>query len=54
MEINTDFGHIHILVSIPPKLSFSEIFNMIKVNTSSAMRKGFPFLYTVYCGGNGI
>ena len=54
LEVNTDLDHIHILVSIPPKFSVSEIVNMIKANTGGAMRKKFPFLDKVYWGVNGI
>ena len=54
MEVNTDLDHMHILVSTPPKFSVSEIVNMIKANTDSAMRKRFPFLDKVYWGVNGI
>lgn len=54
LEVNTDLDHIHILVSIPPKFSVSKIVNMIKANTSSAMRKKFPFLDKVYWGVSGI
>ena len=45
---------MHILVSIPPKFSVSEIVNMIKANTGGAMRKKFPFLDKVYWGINDI
>ena len=54
LEVNTDLDHIHVLVSIPPKFSVSEIVNMIKANTGGAMRKKFPFLDKVYWGVNGI
>jgi putative transposase len=54
LEVNTDLDHIHVLVSIPPKFSVSEIVNMIKANTGGAMRNKFPFLDKVYWGVNGI
>jgi len=54
LEVNTDLDHIHILVSIPPKFSVSEIVNMIQANTGGAMRKKFPFVDKVYWGVSGI
>jgi len=54
IEVNTDLDHIHILVSIPPKFSVSEVVKMIKAHTGTAMRKKFPFLDKVYWGINGI
>lgn len=54
IEVNTDLDHIHLLVSIPPKFSVSEVVKMIKAHTGTAMRKRFPFLDKVYWGINGI
>ncbi|MFC1635341.1 IS200/IS605 family transposase [Planctomycetota bacterium] len=53
IELNTDIDHVHILLSIPPKLSVSEV-RMIKAKTSAVMRKRFPFLDKVYWGKEGI
>ncbi len=54
LEVNTHLDHIHLVVSIPPKLSVSQVVNMIKANTGHSMRKKFPFLDKVYWGVNGI
>jgi putative transposase len=54
IEANTDVDHVHILLSIPPKYSVSEVVRMIKANTGSAMRKKFPWLDKVYWGVGGI
>ena len=54
LEVNTDIDHIHVLASIPPKFSVSQIVGMMKANTGSAMRKKFPFLDKVYWGVEGI
>ena len=54
VEINTDVDHIHMLVSIPPKLSVSEVVKVIKAKTGLLMRKKFPFLDKVYWGVGGI
>ncbi|MCK5347321.1 MAG: IS200/IS605 family transposase, partial [Candidatus Heimdallarchaeota archaeon] len=53
-EINVDKDHIHVMVSIPPKMSVSEVVQKIKCNTEKAMRDRFPFLNKVYWGVNGI
>ena len=54
LEVNTDYDHLHILVSIPPKVSVSKVVNIVKANTGKAMRKKFPFLDKVYWGVEGI
>ena len=54
IAVNTDIDHIHLLVSIPPKFSVSEVVKMIKAHTGTAMRRKFPFLDKVYWGSNGI
>ena len=53
-EVNTDLDHMHIVVSVPPKMSVSSVVSMIKSNTSRKMRKKFPFLNKVYWGVDGI
>jgi len=54
VEVNTDVDHVHILLSIPPKLSVSEVIKIIKAKTGSRMRQRFPFLDKVYWGTDGI
>ena len=54
IEVNTDIDHVHILLSIPPKLSVSDVVRMIKAKTGEVMRKRFPFLDKVYWGTDGI
>ena len=54
MEVNTDVDHIHILASIPPKFSISEVVKVIKAKTGLYMRKKIPFLDKVYWGVGGI
>ena len=54
IEINTDSDHAHILLSIPPKLSISEIVKVIKAKSGMRMRQKFPFLDKVYWGKGGI
>ena len=54
IEVNTDVDHVHILLSIPPKISVSEVVKMVKAKTGLAMRRKFPFLDKVYWGTGGI
>ena len=53
-EVNHDKGHIHLLISVPPKLSISEMVRFLKCNTSREIRKKFKFLDKVYFGSDGI
>ena len=54
IEINHDKDHIHILVSIPPKLSVGKVVGIIKANTSRALRDKFDYLKKLYWGTNAI
>ena len=54
IEVNTDIDHVHILLSIPPKLSVSEVVKMLKAKTGLRMRRKFPFLDKVYWAKEGI
>lgn len=49
-EVNTDKDHIHLLVSIAPKMAVSEAVRILKSNTSRMMMKKFPFIRQVYHG----
>ncbi|MDR0953503.1 MAG: IS200/IS605 family transposase [Elusimicrobiota bacterium] len=53
-EVNHDKNHIHILISIPPKLSISEVVRLLKCNTGREIRKKFKFLDKIYFGSDGI
>lgn len=54
IEANTDEDHMHVLVSIPPKMAVSQVVNLIKSNTGRLMRKKFTFLDKVYRKRPGI
>lgn len=54
LEANTDIDHLHVLVSIPPKIAVSEVVRLIKCNTGKALRKRYDFLKYVYYGRGGI
>lgn len=47
-EVNTDENHVHLLVSIPSRISVSKAVNIFKSNSAKAMRKRFPFLNKMY------
>jgi len=53
-EVNTDQDHVHILVSVAPKLALSQAVSLIKANTARDMRKKLPFLNQVYWGFDGM
>ena len=53
-EVNTDKDHIHLLVSIAPKMAVSEAVRILKANTARMMTAKFPFLKQVYNGEMGI
>ena len=54
LEINHDKDHIHILASIPPKMSVGKVVGIIKANTSRRLKEKFPYLKDVYWGTDGI
>ena len=54
IEVNGEVDHLHLLVSISPKMAVSSVVNIIKSNTDREMRKKFNFLDKVYWGNNGI
>ena len=49
-----DKDHLHMLVSIPPKMSVGSVVRIIKANTSRGLKQKFPFLKKVYWGTDGI
>ena len=53
-EANTNEDHMHVLVSVPPKMSVSRVVNLIKSNTGRMMRERFRFLDKVYKREDGI
>ena len=48
IEVNTDDDHIHLLVSIPPKMSVSKAVNLLKTNSARVMRQKFSIIQKVY------
>jgi putative transposase len=53
-EVNTDKDHIHLLVSVAPKVAVSDAVRILKSNTARLMTRKFPFLKNVYNGEMGI
>lgn len=54
IEANTEPDHLHMLVSIPPKMSISNFVNILKVNTAVGLKGKFEFLKNVYWGTESI
>ena len=54
LEINHDQDHVHLLISIPPKMSVGQVVRIIKSNTSRRLKEKFPFLKDIYWGTDGI
>lgn len=54
IERNIRQDHVHILVSFPPKYSISEVVQIMKANTSKALKEKFGFLKKRYWGKEGI
>lgn len=53
-EINGEEDHVHLLVTIPPKMPVSRAVNVIKSNTSRDMKKKFDFIKKAYWGTDGM
>jgi len=51
IKVNTNVDHMHIMLTIPPKIPVSSVARLIKTNTGKAMIKHFPFLGKVYRWG---
>ena len=54
LEYNHDQDHIHLLVSIPPKMNVGSVVRLIKTNTSRKLKSTFPFLKAVYWGTDSV
>lgn len=54
LERNIQPDHVHILLVVPPRMSVSKAVNIIKTNTSTALKKKFKFLSKVYLDEGGI
>ncbi|HBE89818.1 MAG TPA: IS200/IS605 family transposase [Candidatus Andersenbacteria bacterium] len=54
IDINTDQDHVHILLSIAPKLAIADAVRSIKANTARQMKRKFPFLEQGYFDNRSI
>jgi len=54
LEIGHNQDHVHLLVSIPPKMSVGKVVGIIKANTSRGLKEKFLFLKDVYWGTDGV
>jgi putative transposase len=52
--VNHDKDHVHLLVSIPPKMSVGSVVRLVKSNTSRELKQKFPFLKELYWGTDGV
>ena len=53
-ECNHDIDHIHILLSIPPKIKVCDVVRRIKSTTGQLMKKKFEYMSKAYWGVDGI
>ncbi len=54
IEANWEKDHIHILISIPPKMKVSDVVRDMKCNTSKILKSKFEFLKKVYWGTDSL
>lgn len=54
LEIGIDIDHVHLYMLIPPKYAVSKVVEVIKSNTSRALKHKFNFLHKVYWDDKGI
>ena len=54
LEINHDVDHVHILLSIPPKMRVSDVVRTFKSHTGRFMKKKFEYIRKAYWGADGI
>ena len=53
-EVNHDDDHIHLHLSIPPKLRVSDVVRTLKSITGRLMKKKIEYMREAYCGSDGI
>ena len=55
LEYNHDKDHVHLLISVPPKMSVGSVVRILKSNTAKSLKKKFTeYLKKVYWGSSGI
>ena len=53
-ECSIQEDHVHLVMSIPPRMSISQVIQIIKSNTGKALKDKFDFLKKTYYGAGGI
>jgi putative transposase len=54
IEMNHDKDHIHLLLSIPPKMRVSDVVRRIKSTTGRLLKRKFEYMRKAYWGVDGI
>jgi putative transposase len=54
LEMNHDVDHIHMLISIPPKMRVSDVVRRIKSVSGRLMKRRFEYIRKCYWGSDGI
>ena len=54
LEINHEIDHVHMLLSIPPKMRVSDFIRTFKSHTGRLMKKKFEYMRKAYWGVGGI
>ena len=54
LEMNHDKDHIHLLLSIPPKMRVSDVVRYIKSQSGRLMKRKFEYMRKAYYGSDGI
>lgn len=54
VEVNHDKDHVHMLVSVPPKMSVGSVVRIIKANTSKRLKEKFSYVKEHYWGTDGV
>ncbi len=54
LKMNHDKDHIHLLLSIPPKIRVSDVVRYIKSQTGRLMKRRFEYMKKAYYGSDGI
>jgi putative transposase len=54
VEVNVQIDHIHLIISIPPKVAVASVVSFIKSQSGKRLKAKFAFLHKVYWDGGSI
>ena len=54
LQVHHDIDHVHIVLSIPPKMRVSDVVRTFKSHTGRLMKKKFDYMRKAYWGADGI